>query len=149
MSPSELTEDMLSAYLDGELSDSERAAVDAQLATSPAWREVLGEIEATRALVRGLPVREAPTGFWDAILDPNIAPPVPIQSARSRRGNRAVRWMAGVAAAAAIAAVVLVPGRSESKPPVANLVATHAARSSLSEEPISQLAGVASGRTLR
>ena len=145
----ELTEDMLSAYLDDELSDEERAAVDEELAGSAEWRAVRAELDSTRALVRALPVREAPTGFWDAVLDPNIAPPIPIESARSNRGHRAVRWLAGVGAAAAIAAVVLVPGQSQTKPPVASLVAMHAARSSVSEEPVSELATVATGRTFR
>ncbi len=47
------------------------------------------------------------------------------------------------AAAAAIVAVVLVPGQSRVKPAVATLVSRHAVRSSVTEEPVSQLAPVA------
>ncbi|MGZ4737371.1 MAG: hypothetical protein ACXV8R_17370, partial [Acidimicrobiia bacterium] len=61
---------------------------------------------------------------------------------RRRRGKRVVTWMAGAAAAAAIAAVVLVPGQSRVKPAVATLVSRHAVRTSVSEEPVSQLAPV-------
>ena len=39
-----LEPDMLSAYLDGELTDAERAAVDAQLEASPEWRDELAEV---------------------------------------------------------------------------------------------------------
>ena len=42
----------------------------------------------------------------------------------------------------AIAAVILVPGQSQVKPAVATLVSRHAVRSSVSEEPLSQLAPV-------
>jgi anti-sigma factor RsiW len=151
----ELTEDLLSAYADDELGVDERAAVEARLAESAEWRAILGEVEETRAMLRGLPVREAPPAAWASTLatveadaqprdvdaqDP--APPVPISRARRRT---AVVWKAaaGVAAAAVVAAVILVPTRSSSRPPVASLVNTHAARSSLTEDPVSQLAPVA------
>jgi hypothetical protein len=100
--------------------------------------------------VRGLPVRDAPPGFWaeamstvasaDATSD--AATVVPLARAH-RRGRRVWRVAAGVAAAAVVAAVVLVPTRPRNRPPVATMVSTHAARSSLSDEPISQLAPVA------
>ena len=63
-----LDPDMLSAYLDGELTDAERAAVDAQLASSPEWRAELAEVRAARDALRGLSERDAPAGFWDAVL---------------------------------------------------------------------------------
>ncbi|MGZ4691934.1 MAG: anti-sigma factor family protein [Acidimicrobiia bacterium] len=135
-------EDLVSAYLDDEATPEERALVEQQLAESAEWRAVLDEVRSTRQLLGSLPVREAPTGFWDALLQPDIAPPVRLDTERRRRGKRAVTWMAGAAAAAAIAAVVLVPGQSRVKPAVATLVSRHAVRTSVSEEPVSQLAPV-------
>jgi anti-sigma factor RsiW len=64
----DLPPDMLSAYLDGELTDAERATVETQLASSPEWREELTEVRAARDALRGLPEREAPSGFWDTVL---------------------------------------------------------------------------------
>lgn len=138
-------EELLSAFLDDELLPDARAEVEAHLAESAGWRAQLAEVRETRDLVRALPVREAPGGFWDSLLEPNIAAPIPI--ARRGRAHRATAWLAGVAAAAVVAAVVLVPGESRVKPPVATMVSTHAARSSLGVEPVSQLAPV--GNPLR
>ena len=135
-------EELLSAYLDDELSPEGRTEVEAHLEESPEWRAVLAEVRETRDLVRALQVREAPPGFWDALLEPNIAPPIPID--RPRGVPRVARWLAGTCAAAVVAAVVLVPGQSRVKPPVATMVSTHAARSSLTVDPVSQLAPVGS-----
>ena len=149
MSTIDPPEELLSAYLDGEATPDERALVERRLEESGEWRAVLDEVRSTRELLLALPVREAPTGFWDALLQPDIAPPVQpepvrtIDAAPSGRAKRVVAWLAGAAAAAAIAAVVLVPGQSRVKPAVATLVSRHAVRSSVTEEPVSQLAPVA------
>ena len=90
----ELVPEMLSAYLDGELSAPERDAVDARLAESAEWRAELDEVRAARDAVRRLPAREAPDGFWDSLLatvasDDDTSEPVedaaPIVSIESRR----------------------------------------------------------------
>jgi anti-sigma factor RsiW len=148
MSAIDPPEELLSAYLDGEATPAERAQVEQRLADSSEWRSVLEELRSTRELLLGASVREAPTGFWDGVLHPEIAPPLPaapvrgIDSAPSRRRSRVIAWVAGAAAAAAIAAVLLVPGQSRVKPAVATLVSRHAVRSSVSEDPVSQLAPV-------
>jgi anti-sigma factor RsiW len=148
-----LPEDLLSAYLDGEVTPEERARVERELAVSPEWRAVLDELTETRALLRNLPVRDAPEGFWADLLTHDDAgegggagtPPAPPASltARRRRRTRIAGWVAGAAAAAAVVAVILVPRESTVEPPVASLVTSHAARSSVSDEPVSQLAPVA------
>lgn len=143
MSTIDPPEELLSAYLDGEATPDERALVERHLEGSGEWRAVLAEVRATRELLLALSVREAPTGFWDALLQPDVAPPVRLDTARRWRGKRVVGWLAGAAAAAAIAAVVLVPGQSRVKPAVATFVSRHAVRSSVTEEPVSQLAPVA------
>ena len=146
-----LEPDMLSAYLDGELTDAERAAVDAQLEASPEWRDELAEVRAARDALRGLPERDAPDGFWDAVhahvvadvdaddADEDIV--VPITAARSSR--RRWGWVAASAAAvAAVVAVIVVPHRSEVSPNVAAVVAQHGAQGSDNGDPVSMLAPV-------
>jgi anti-sigma factor RsiW len=160
--------DMLSAYLDGELTDAERLAVEERLEVSAEWRAELAEVESVRAIVRGLPTRDAPPGFWDRVLahveaeaesevevpTADVAPPVPITAARgTRRGTRssrgrAVTWFAGAAAAvAAVVVVVALPGQHTVKPNVTAVATQHGASASNSGDPISGLApmGVASG----
>jgi negative regulator of sigma E activity len=144
--------DLLSAHLDGELTDAERAAVDEELATSAEWREELADVRAARDSLRGLPEREAPDGFWAAVhvhvaADPDgdladaaVAAPVPITAARSRR---AWRWVAaGVAVAAAVVAIIVVPHRNEVSPNVTAVIAQHGAQGSDTGEPVSMLAPV-------
>src|SRR3954462_14336995 len=63
-----LRPDMLSAYLDDELTEAERAAVEARLEVSVEWQAELAEVESARAIVRGLPTREAPPGFWERVV---------------------------------------------------------------------------------
>jgi anti-sigma factor RsiW len=142
----ELTEDLLSAYADGELDAATRARVEARLADDESWRAVLEEIEETRALLRGVAVREAPSGFWSGVHDAVSADadeadrpePVAVTPLRSRRRTR---WSiaAGVAAAAVVVAMIVVPTPTRSRPPVATMVDTHAARASLTGEPVSTL----------
>jgi anti-sigma factor RsiW len=142
------SEDLLSAYLDGELDAEDRMLVERRLEESAEWRAVLVELRETRALLRGLPMRQAPPGFIDGLLQSDD--PAPVQrDAKRRRRARIAGWVAGAAAAAAIVAVVLVPSEARVKPAVATLVNSHAARSSVSEEPVSELAPVAAPVRLR
>ena len=136
------SEDLLSAYLDGELDAEDRRLVEGRLEESAEWRAVLVELRETRALLRGLPMRQAPPGFIDGLLASDDPAPVQLDAKRGRRA-RIAAWVAGAAAAAAIVAVVLVPSETRVKPAVATLVNSHAARSSVSEEPVSELAPVA------
>jgi len=159
---------MLSACLDDELTEAERVAVEARLEESVEWQAELAEVESARAIVRGLPTRDAPPGFWDRVLahvesetaaavetpEAEIAPPVPITAARSaRRGTRVSRgraatWLAGAAAAvAAVVVVVSMPGQHTVKPNVTAVVTQHGASTANSGDPISGLVpvGVSSG----
>ena len=51
----ELDDELLSAYLDGELSADERAAVEARLATDPAAQQLLHELRSVSQSVQALP----------------------------------------------------------------------------------------------
>jgi anti-sigma factor RsiW len=157
--PAPWSEDLLSAYVDGEVTDEQRALVEARLAESPSTREILAEIEAARDAVRALPTRDAPAEFWARILDgtgldadavmveSGDAPAsAPVVSLESRRASRLPRWVAvagGAAAAAVIAAVVLVPTPKRVDPPVASFADAHAVRNSLDSDAVSSLAPVA------
>jgi len=149
-----MDESFLSAYLDDELDPATRAAVHARLAESPEWRAGLAEVRAARDAVRWLPSAEAPPGFWDRVLaveapkvveDPKVveAPKV-VGLGGVRRGRvRATRWgaLAGAAAAAAILGVALVPRPEPIQPSLGTLTQTHAARASLGNDVVSNLAG--------
>jgi anti-sigma factor RsiW len=153
----ELVPEMLSAYLDDELTGAERAAVDTRLAESPEWRAELEEVRAARATVRSLAARDAPSGFWDAVLahveagegegegdgDGEVTP-VPVVPLAERRPRRRVAWFAAAAAAVAgiVVAVIAVPQRTEVTPNVTAVVAQHGAQGSDTGDPISMLAPV-------
>lgn len=149
----ELTEDLLSAYADDELDAATRARVEARLAEDESWRAVLREVEETRALVRSAAVHEAPAGCWTdvhqavAAGDEEPAEPAPtaaVAPLRSRRKRLSIA--AGVAAAAVVAAVIVVPTPSRTRPPVAAMVDSHAARASLTGEPVSTLTPMGDAR---
>lgn len=59
----EQRDELLSAYLDGELSTSARARLEAQLASDPALRAELDMLRRTVAMVRDLPSIPAPHNF--------------------------------------------------------------------------------------
>jgi len=149
----ELDTDVLSGYLDDELDASTRSRVEARLADSPDWRAELAEVRAARDAVRGLPAREAPEGFWDAVTayvtadgegdrvaDADAAvEPLPLAPRRRRR----VAWIAAAAAVVVglMVTVVALPRRSVT-PNVTAVVAQHGGRSAADGDPVSNLAPV-------
>lgn len=144
MSDINMNEDMLSAYVDGELDFNDRRAVEEQLAASPEWREVLFEITAVRNALRNLPERDAPPGFWESLDE--TAAVVDIETQRSLKKRR-TRWVTAVGGAAVAAAliigIVVVPRTENSPPPVGIFSNRHAAQASKGGSPIVNLASVA------
>jgi hypothetical protein len=61
MKPRDL--ELLSSYLDGQLSPSDVTRLEARLKTEPQLADVLGDLRATRNLLRKLPKRRAPRNF--------------------------------------------------------------------------------------
>jgi anti-sigma factor RsiW len=133
-------DDRLSAYLDGELDAAERDDVDGYLAESPEWRAERDAVAYARDALRSLPVHEAPPGFWEGVLSPELT------HARARRRLRRPRVVAAVTAGVAVAAVVIaslvIPSPDRVTPRVPALSDSHAVRTSVSDEPVSQLAAL-------
>ncbi len=151
MTPPELTEDLLSAYVDEELDPDTRAAVDARLAESSDWRAVLLEVRAARDAVRALPRLTLSPSGWDEVLEavtaadrPTETSPASVVRLRSKVTARRVRWAtaAGLAAAAAIVAALLLPTPRQVTPKVATFSTEQSARASVGGDPVSALAGV-------
>jgi anti-sigma factor RsiW len=64
----ELDDELLSAYLDGELSADERAAVEARLATDPAAPQLLHELRSVSQSVQALPTESLGRDLSEEIL---------------------------------------------------------------------------------
>jgi anti-sigma factor RsiW len=133
-------DDRLSAYLDGELDPAERDTVDGYLDESSEWRAERDEVAFARDALRGLPVHEAQPGFWEEVLSHDMA------KARAGRRSRRPRLVAAGTAAVAVAAVVVaslvIPSPNRVTPRVPALSDSHAVRTSVSDEPVSQLAAL-------
>jgi len=94
--------EQLSAYLDGELDEPTRRAVDAALKAHPELRAELDALRRTVALVRSMPRRSAPSGFAErvqAAIAQKAAGAVPL--GRSARADWLRHWRAVALAAAA------------------------------------------------
>jgi anti-sigma factor RsiW len=122
-------EDTLSAYLDDELAPAARREAEAHLAGCAECREELDEVAAARQAIRILPVHSARRPLLG---------PVPAPAAASRR--RAA-WALAAAAAAALALVL--PREPEVAPSLPSLADAHAARASITGDPLTQLAPIA------
>lgn len=108
--------ELLSAYLDGELADDERAALELRLAADAALRAELNALRRTAELVKALPRLKAPRSFAltpamigqtkPAHPQPSIVELTRVQEQKRRRPNRVPLY----ALASAAALLVLVVG---------------------------------------
>src|SRR5262245_2005648 len=64
----ELDDELLSAYLDGELTAAARAAVEGRLATDPAAQQLLHELRSVSQSVQALPTESLGRDLSDDIL---------------------------------------------------------------------------------
>ncbi|MHB8644855.1 MAG: anti-sigma factor family protein [Thermomicrobiales bacterium] len=96
--PPLIDDELLSAYLDGQVTPAERATVDAAIAADPAARAQLADLRATVTLLRSLP-QPAPRRTF--ILTPEQAAAI-----RPARVAWITRLFPTVAAASAVAAVL-------------------------------------------
>ena len=94
----------LSAYLDNEVDEAERAALERHLPTCEECRAALEELRQTRALLRALPAPALSRSFF---IPETGAVPQPItrravagtSSVRRTRGARVLQWAGGLVAA--------------------------------------------------
>ena len=104
-------DDLLSAYVDGQLSSVEQAVVDAHVASCPQCRAELDATRAAKNWVAELPPVEPPFGFYERMLLDGAGP-------RRRRARWPVRLGAvALAATAAIWFGVIGLGRIEGSRP--------------------------------
>ena len=76
-SPSFRDMEIISAYLDGQLSPSERARLEKRLQAEAGLAAALQELRQTRAILHRTPQRRAPRSFTLALKMAGIRPPVP------------------------------------------------------------------------
>jgi hypothetical protein len=69
--------ELLSAYLDGQLSPSESARLEARLASDPELASVFDDLRAARGILRKLPSRKAPRNFTLTCQMVGLKPPLP------------------------------------------------------------------------
>lgn len=125
--------ELLSAYLDDELAPAARREAESHLEGCRGCRDELELVSEARASVRSLPVRPCPPEVWAGLL---ALPGWP-----ERGPGRRAAW--AVAAAAAAVVALLLPREPGVTPVLPSLVESHAARASISGDPLSQLAPIA------
>ncbi len=105
-----LTDELISAYLDNELSESEREQVDARLRQDPAWRETFEELKRLRDLLGHLPQETPSKRATEQILQRIEALSVQPRGRRSvwkRRTTRVTTAAAGLIAASVALLIVV------------------------------------------
>jgi anti-sigma factor RsiW len=131
--------DGLSAYLDDELAPAARHEAEAHLAACPTCRAELDEVAAARRAIRIMPVHATPRPLVGA--DPAWWSPPATARLRPAPSRRRAAW--AVAAAVAAAVALLLPRDPEVAPSLPSLADSHAARASITGDPLTQLAPIA------
>jgi anti-sigma factor RsiW len=122
-------DDALSAYLDDELGPAARREAEAHLTGCADCRAELEDVAAARHAIRIMPVHATPRPLLDWAV-PVVATP-----------RRRAAWALAAAVAAAVA--MLLPQEPEVAPSLPSLAGSHAARASITGDPLSQLAPIA------
>jgi anti-sigma factor RsiW len=107
----DLPDELLSAYLDGEVSAQERAAVEAHLANSDADRQLLAELRSLRRDMAMLPAASVSPDFAQRVVQAAVAAKAAVSPATTvSRSNKRSRgtWLWTTAAAGATAAGLLL-----------------------------------------
>ncbi len=103
-------EEQLAGYIDGSLTETERAEVDAHLATCATCREEVELAGRAVSALRDLPEEPVPVGVTGPVLT-EIGAKAPSREpsrAPARAGGHRFQWAAGLAAAAVLVAAVAV-----------------------------------------
>jgi hypothetical protein len=107
-----MDDELLSAFVDGELSDAELAAVETRLRDDPRARELVAELRAVSETLRSLPRHKLGADLREAVLQQAVThrEPVPADSGSVRRWA----W-AALAVAAAVLLTVYLPDAGKEK----------------------------------
>jgi hypothetical protein len=115
--PPDILEERLSVYLDDMLDSSERAELEAHLASCDTCQQQLAELRRVRALLRALAQPALPRSFLlpvEATTPTTSAEspvaPIPMRSSvrrqRTARVTRAAQWLGGIAAVLGLALLI-------------------------------------------
>jgi predicted anti-sigma-YlaC factor YlaD len=108
----QFSDELLSAYLDGEATAEERAAVEARLAASEADRKLLEELQALRGEFQSLPPAKATAGFTDRVMQAAVAAKsreeARVAPAGGTAAKRSLPWAYWAAAALGLAACAVL-----------------------------------------
>lgn len=105
-----VTEERLSAYVDGELAGDELKLVEGLLAESAEYRQLLAELQELRTSLRALPRYDLPVDFHTRIvgrIDEIAASPSQEPVLRASQKSKSRPWRSVFLAAASLAAVVV------------------------------------------
>ena len=112
---SRFSDEMLSAYLDGELSAAERTAVESHLATCEGDRRLLEELQSLRSELQTLPRAPLPEGFAGRVVEAAIAAKAcqqanvaPVSITVTRHESHRWPYLAAALAAGTIIVAVLI-----------------------------------------
>lgn len=118
-------DELLSAYLDDELSDAERAAAEIRLRDDPRARQLVAELRAVSAAVRALPREKLGEDLREAVLSQEVVRHVVTEEEEQ---SSARRWTwAAMAIAATFFLMVYMPQRVEEKEQLARVEGQEAA----------------------
>lgn len=108
-----MNDELLSAYVDGELSDTELAAVEARLRDDPRARELVAELRGVSETLRSLPRHKLGADLREAVLQQAVThrEPAPTDTGSVRRWA----WAALALAAALLLTVYLPDGGRDEK----------------------------------
>lgn len=139
----ERRDELLSAYLDGQLGARERARLEAQLATEPALRAELEALRRTVALVRELPTVPIPRNF--ILAQTMAARPRPARPLRPRHAWAAPLLTAATAVVSLVFVVVMAGdlllsgvGQVSFAPAAEPLLEAEAPQVALAPSPVSE-----------
>ena len=134
----EFEDELLSAYVDGELTDDERATLEQRLRDDPGAREMVAELSAVSRTLRSVPKHALGADLREVVLRQAVvhAKPAPVEIGGTRRWA----W-AAMALAAALLLAVYLPDAERDEQPLAQAVSKNRAAESLSSPVVAGVLG--------